>query len=107
MHALKSIIPMIVLYWCMKIVIYYITVVLQVQDIAKNVIRTAGGSNQCDVIPMPPWTLLLPGLTDRSTVIEIPMDIEIDNLNIPDKVRQVIYNIPFIRICISNHSSVH
>lgn len=42
-----------------------------------------------DIIPMPPWTLLLPSTFGGPNIICIPKDIGIQNLEIPPHVRHV------------------
>lgn len=46
------------------------------------------GENE-DLIPMPPWMLLLSSPMGRLKVISIPVDIEIENLNISPNVEHV------------------
>ncbi|PON93794.1 hypothetical protein TorRG33x02_104970 [Trema orientale] len=52
-------------------------------------LNTRPVNDEDDLIPMPPWTLLVPSTIGGPNVISIPTNIEIQNLEIPEHVQHI------------------
>ena len=48
--------------------------------------------------PLPPWTLLIPTVDGETSIVKIPTDISINDINIPNEVKFVSFSIATNRL---------